>query len=255
MLTYIHTQTLPIPHTTTHHDSLTPKYPKMPHPTPPSRSNSRHLACKAKHLLLRSIRPTPANRNNTLLRASDLCQHKCIYCDIWKLALLVYSRAPSTTTPTNSPATSPSTSRFNTLVTPNFSQTGAPRTTEEYEYERSLKAIEAGHHQQRTHLSSILSICTVSGAEESEGLRVAHDRCLSAVLDLIRQERALNRQWEQREKERMQREREVRDWAQRQWEMESRERDWGCVYGYRRGSNSYGYGAESRRGSVVSCAM
>lgn len=51
--------------------------------------------------------------------------------------------------------------------------------------------IEAQFTTQRARLASIMSICTVEGAEESEGLRVAHDRCLSTVKQLLYQERVL----------------------------------------------------------------
>ena len=94
---------------------------------------------------------------------------------------------------------------------------------------------------------------------------MAHDRCLSAVLELLRQERALQRQAQQHQQQQMmmlQRERESELMGWRQREMD---RDGGYGYGY-----GYGYGCEyaaarssmathgdGRRGSnnVVSCAM
>jgi hypothetical protein len=55
----------------------------------------------------------------------------------------------------------------------------------------STKAIQAAYQAQRARLASILSICTVDGAEESEGLRLAHDRCLISVTDLMNKEKML----------------------------------------------------------------
>lgn len=55
----------------------------------------------------------------------------------------------------------------------------------------SAKTIDASFQTQRARLASILSICTVDGAEESEGLRIAHDRCLSSVTDLMKQKSTL----------------------------------------------------------------
>lgn len=40
-------------------------------------------------------------------------------------------------------------------------------------------------------LQSIMSICTAEGAEESMGLRMAHDRCLETVAQLLQQEETL----------------------------------------------------------------
>lgn len=202
----------------------------------PSKGRNYLSSCKAKCLLLRDIRPVPQTQTQNLLQKSDLCSHQCIYCDIWKLALLVYSRVP------NAASSSPSTPRANTPQQQFSRYTLNP----EYEHERGLKTIEAAYHQQRTRLSSIISICTVEGAEESEGLRAAHDRCLAAVYDLIRQERSLNAQM----KERQMREWQVRNWTQQQeqqqQQQQQRERD--CGYGARRVG-------ESKRSSVVSCAM
>lgn len=204
---------------------------KMPH---------QHLACsstcKAKHLLLRDIRPAPNSQSQFLLRKADLCSIRCIYCDIWKLALLVssrHSRSQNRSTPT-----SPCLSDFYASPPPVS------------DYEKALKSIESGHHLQRARLSSIISICTVEGAEESEGLRIAHDRCLGAVFELMRQERALQRQIllqrENSEREAVERDQEIREWRDRQ-----RERDGG--HGYRARQVEFNW-SESRRGSEVSCA-
>lgn len=223
-------------------------YYQYEHTTTPSdmasHQRSAHPFCKAKRLLLRDIRPTPNSQSQYLLRKADICPSRCIYCDIWKLALLVYSRQNQQP---NSP-TSPLTSQQ-----PNSRSSQTPKNG----YERAMKSLESAHHVQRTCLSSIISICTVDGAEESEGLRVAHDRCLASVLELLRQERTLQRQMtaqranaerELREKER---EREIREWRESQI-REWRERDYGYGYEARRTSAT---GVESRRASAVSCAM
>jgi hypothetical protein len=55
----------------------------------------------------------------------------------------------------------------------------------------SVKAIQAAFQAQRARLASILSICTVDGADECDGLRLAHDRCLRSVTDLMNKERIL----------------------------------------------------------------
>lgn len=201
----------------------------MPRPRP------SHPRCKAKQLLLRDIRPTPNSQNQNLLRKTDICSSRCIYCDIWKLALLVYSRQNQSQHP-------------NSLTSPSSPQHSASYPASDYA--KAVKSIESAHHLQRTHLSSIISICTFEGAEESEGLRVAHERCLSTVLDLLRQERALQRQMvvlqEKSEREARERQREIREW---------RERDYAYAYAYgdskAHASQSPG---ESWGGSEVSCA-
>jgi hypothetical protein len=53
------------------------------------------------------------------------------------------------------------------------------------------RKIEAHLQTQRSRLSSILSICTVSGADEFGGLKMAHDRCAAAVEELLDQEEDL----------------------------------------------------------------
>lgn len=146
----------------------------------PASSSSSSASCKAKRLLLRDIRPTPNSPSQSLLRKSDLCPHRCIYCDIWKLALIVYSRQNqnrSTPTSPSSPELSPSRQYHQ----PQYSTTPSPHgcisssSPSPSSYAQALQTLESAHHLQRARLSSILSICTVPGAEESEGLRVAHD--------------------------------------------------------------------------------
>lgn len=234
-----------------------------PHPPTMPSSRNQHIytittsrtqspnksTCKAKCLLLRSIRPHPSSpQTQSLLRKTDLCPQTCIYCDIWKLALLVYARHPQSTAPST-----PTTPDMPT--SPHYFH-----SSHEHAHERTLKAIESSHTLQRARLNSIISICTVEGAEESEGLRVAHDRCLHAVLGLIRQERAVLREMQAWQSEKTDRERQVREWHQQQQqgqgEWEDCRRKSSCcsdVYEYGVG----GEGARRRKESagVVSCAM
>lgn len=232
---------------------------QSPTMTPHQRSPSSHSRCKAKRLLLRDIRPTANSHNQSLLRKSDICPKQCIYCDIWKLALLVYSRQSQPTSKPNTPTT-PSFPTRHQSQTSYYSPRPSP--TSPYppnDYQQSLKTLEAGHTLQRAQLSSILSICTVEGAEECEGLRIAHDRCLRAVWELVRRERAIRRdmllQREEEEQEQAQAERDRREREARQREAmrERRERE----FEYRYAGDGCGYGS-MRRGSgglVVSCAM
>ncbi len=224
----------------------------------PHQQPSAYSRCRAKRLLLRDIRPTSNSRNQSLLRKSDLCPKQCIYCDIWKLALLVYSRPTPPTSKPNTP-TSASLTSFPThqQSQPSYYSPG-PSPTSPYppnDYQRSLRTLEAGHTLQRAHLSSILSICTVEGAEESEGLRIAHDRCLAAVLELVRRERAIRREMLLQRETEEQEEQDQRDRVARQREAtrERRERE----FEHRYGGDGCGYASIRRAGGglVVSCAM
>jgi hypothetical protein len=120
--------------------------------------------CPARKLLLRGCQP---NIQKSLI-AAGLCPTECIFCDIWQLASLVRCHTPLTlrsrSSSPNSRASSPSS-----------------------DAERSLRSLEQQFQAQRARLASILSICVADGAEESEGLRLAHDRCLSAVTSLLNQ--------------------------------------------------------------------
>jgi hypothetical protein len=243
------TQTPTTPDTYEIHNMAPSQHPRLPRPSP----------CKAKNLLLRSIRPIPNSPSQTLLRKSDLCPSKCIYCDIWKLALLVSSRQNTPSSTNNSP-TSPSfppsqtqqhhQQRGSSQTCPRTPSSPRPTTPQH----QAFKSLESAYTLQRARLSSIISICTVEGAEECTGLRVAHDRCLAAVLELVRKERTLLRQQEEteiaRQMERERADREVRAWRERE-----RERDRECGYGYGYG---YGYGdsyATRASANTVSCAM
>lgn len=44
---------------------------------------------------------------------------------------------------------------------------------------------------ERSQIASIMSICTMEGAEESDGLHLAYRRCLKAVQELLYQEAIL----------------------------------------------------------------
>ncbi|RMZ76878.1 hypothetical protein DV738_g4659, partial [Chaetothyriales sp. CBS 135597] len=51
--------------------------------------------------------------------------------------------------------------------------------------------IEAQFQTQRAVLASIMSICTVEGVDECEGLSIAYTRCLQSVSQLLYQESVL----------------------------------------------------------------
>ena len=124
-----------------------------------------HPHCAARKLLLRGCKPHLQKIQIT----RGMCATECIFCDIWQLASLVQSHTPLTPH-TRSPS-------------PGCLRTPSPSS----DIERSLKTLEAQFQTQRARLASILSICVVDGAEESEGLRLAHDRCLSTVTSLLNQ--------------------------------------------------------------------
>ncbi|ETN44967.1 uncharacterized protein HMPREF1541_09842 [Cyphellophora europaea CBS 101466] len=133
------------------------------------------MPCRSKQALLQGIRP---NANQRVV--CGVCTRHCIFCDIWKLATLVYTRIPLS-------------SKYDTVQPKRqqSSRASSPTHRETYDWECSERMIEAQFQTQRVRLASIMSICTVEGAEESEGLRVAHDRCLGSVEQLLHQERVL----------------------------------------------------------------
>ncbi|KIX08661.1 uncharacterized protein Z518_03318 [Rhinocladiella mackenziei CBS 650.93] len=154
-------------------------------------------ACRAKPALLKGFRPflsTQQEVDATQKILSAACSTTCIYCDIWKLATLIASHVPLSTRYhllTGTPANSPHSSTPSSPVSPSpISRTTSQSTTYAHVLCAS-KRIEAQFQTQRSRLSSILSICTVSGADETEGLRMAHDRCSAAVEDLLDQEEEL----------------------------------------------------------------
>lgn len=152
--------------------------------------------CRAKTALLKGLRPlfsTQQQIDAVRHILASTCSTPCIYCDIWKLASLIASHVPLTVrynlltaTPTHSPTSSTPSSPTMSPITRTISP-----STPYADIVSASKKIEAQLQTQRSHLSSILSICTVSGAEQCEGLRMAHDRCAAAVEQLLDQEEDL----------------------------------------------------------------
>lgn len=133
------------------------------------------MPCRSKQALMRGLRPNAQQKI-----VCGVCTRRCIFCDIWKLATLVYTRTPlSHKYGTAQPRREQS------------SRSSSPIHRETYEWESSEKLIEYQFSQQRARLASIMSICTVEGAEQSEGLHVAHERCLNSVQQLLYQESVL----------------------------------------------------------------
>lgn len=152
--------------------------------------------CTSKSALLKGLRPLFANQQQVVATQkvlSKACTIACIYCDIWRLAALIATHVPlaarynlRSSSPTSSPISStPSSPTFSPISRTNSESTLYPHVLS------ASKKIEAQLQTQRSRLSSILSICTVSGVEECEGLRIAHDRCSAAVEDLLDQEEDL----------------------------------------------------------------
>lgn len=151
--------------------------------SPSSPSTPTFAGCKYRKALLRGFRPSAQNQKVIY----GVCPSRCIYCDIWKLATLVYCHAPAAL---KSPSRQSSSSSSSTL---SRSSSSASNSSDS-EDEMSIKAIQAAFQAQRARLASILSICTVEGADECDGLRLAHDRCLMSVMDLINKDRVLQEQ-------------------------------------------------------------
>ena len=125
--------------------------------------------CQSKQALMRGLRPTPQQKIHC-----SVCRRRCIFCDIWKLTSLVYTHVPLSCRYSTSPQ------KLQRLS-----------SEPSYNYAQAEKAIEAGFSTEQFRLSSIMSICTVEGAEECDGLRMAHDRCLMTVKELLYQEALL----------------------------------------------------------------
>ena len=130
--------------------------------------------CRSKQALLRGIKPSQQQKNQC-----GVCTSRCIFCDIWKLAMLVSAHIPVSQRISTSSKLHRSSSRSSTS------------SDSSLDFLRSEKMIEAQFQTQRARLSSLMSICTVDGADECDGLRLAHDRCLGSVADLMEQERML----------------------------------------------------------------
>ena len=150
--------------------------------SPSSPSTPTFAGCKYRKALLRGFRPSAQNQKVIC----GVCPSRCIYCDIWKLATLVYCHAPAALKSHSRQSSSSST----TLSRSSSSASNSSNSDDEM----SAKAIQAAFQAQRARLASILSICTVEGADECDGLRLAHDRCLMSVTDLINKERMLQEQ-------------------------------------------------------------
>jgi hypothetical protein len=143
---------------------------------------------------MRGLRPqfsTQQQAKATQHILSAACPSKCIYCDIWRLATLVASHSPlaarynlETGTPISSPVSSAPSSPAASPVSPST-------PTPYYNIIKTCKKIEAQFQTQRSRLASILSICTVSDADATAGLRLAHDRCAQNIEDLLDQEEEL----------------------------------------------------------------
>ena len=144
---------------------------------------SASAACHSKKALLGGLRP---NSSSTQKIQCGVCPTCCIYCDIWKLATLIYSHVSSSrkSSSTSSPICRSDSS--------SSSGSSSSRRSNDYAgWEVNEKALAASFQTQKARLASILSICTVEGADESEGLRMAHDRCLLSVTDLIVKQKTL----------------------------------------------------------------
>ncbi|OQU97437.1 hypothetical protein CLAIMM_03367 [Cladophialophora immunda] len=168
--------------------------------------------CKAKTALLRGIRPLVSTQQQLAATQKILslaCSEECIYCDIWKLATLIASHSPL------SLATTSSSTPYKSIIS-------------------ASKRIEAQFQTQRSQLNSILSICTVSGVDATEGLRLAHDRCATAVEDLLDQEEDLEEEL-------------LRDLQEEQYHLSY---SYDTQYSYPSDSVAYGYTYE-RRPSMV----
>jgi hypothetical protein len=133
-------------------------------------------SCKSRQAILRGVRP-----NSQQKTVCGICTSRCIYCDIWKLANLISTRIPLT-------------QKYGAVASPKLhrsSRAESPTHRETYDWEASERMIDAQFQTQRVRLASIMSICTVDGADAVEGLRLAHDRCLGSVKELLYQERVL----------------------------------------------------------------
>ena len=153
----------------------------MPHSASPTCSSPTFSGCKYKKALLRGFRPSPQNEK----LQCGVCPNRCIYCDIWKLATLIYSHAPAALKSHSRQSLSSSSSPYLSRSSSSAS------SSSDSDDETSTKYIQAAFQAQRARLASILSICTVDGADECEGLRLAHDRCLISVTDIMNKERML----------------------------------------------------------------
>ncbi|EXJ84100.1 hypothetical protein A1O3_04767 [Capronia epimyces CBS 606.96] len=154
-------------------------------------------SCRTKVALFEGCRPslsTPQQIAATQDFLSSACSTSCIYCDIWKLATLIASHVPLSARYdlyTGTPVNSPNSSAPSSPATSSPISRSRSRSISYHQLISASKKIEAQFQAQRSRLNSILSICIVSGADQTEGLRMAHDRCSDAVEDLLDQEEDL----------------------------------------------------------------
>lgn len=125
--------------------------------------------CQSKQALLRGLRPSPQQKIHL-----SVCTRRCIFCDIWKLATLVYTHVPLSC-------------RYSTTPEKLRQMSSEPS----YDYTRIEKQISAGFTNEQFRLASIMSMSTVEGVEHSTGLRLAHDRCLQTIAQLLQDEQRL----------------------------------------------------------------
>lgn len=144
-------------------------------------------SCPSKQAIMRGFRPqSPSHQQKVFC---GVCSSRCIFCDIWKLAVLVTSRIPLTSKYGSSKSSC--LTKHHSRSSSASSTSSSSSATEVFDWEASERMIEAQFQTQRVRLASIMSICTVDGAEECEGLHVAYDRCLGSVQELLYQERVL----------------------------------------------------------------
>jgi len=139
--------------------------------------------CKSRTALLRGLRPSP-KQTATYTCTSNV--EDCIFCSIWQLASFVSSRISLM-------QRYPSCTKSDRCNSPLPHSNSIHHETDTYDWESSARVIEAHFQTVRTKLGSIMSICTVEGAEESEGLYIAYERCLNTIEDLVYQENVLEK--------------------------------------------------------------
>ena len=112
-----------------------------------------------------------------------VCPERCIFCDVWKLATLILTRC-SFFARRNSISNSISNGHT-------YGETlDAPASTPLYKHSNRSKVTQTLDMQlqhQRTQIRHIISMCTIEGIEEYDGLRIACDRCSYSYQNLLRQ--------------------------------------------------------------------
>lgn len=124
--------------------------------------------CMAKHALRQGLRPL----SQTGSLRCGVCLRRCIFCDIWKLAILLSTRY--------SGLMRRKSRRGDNVCHP------SPGTSASYSATKAI-TLETQFQLERARLGSIISMCTVEGVEDYNGLRIARDQCLHSVQNLISQ--------------------------------------------------------------------